>query len=693
MAGYTGLLHDFGKYSADFQDRIRGAKKRAPHSGYGAAAASSLGMDPVAFAVAGHHAGIPNRVGLKGILEEWRGPALSLCQIAKEDCTALGSLLERRPAPRRLQNFDLFTRILFSVLVDADRLDSAGRTMGSASLEAGRRLRLLLRHVEALPKHDLPSNVTEARNRVLRDCLRAAEGEHRLLSLSVPTGGGKTLAAMAFALRRAALQPESYRRIIVVIPYLSIIEQNASIYETIFGSEAVLEHHSGVPVEMRRGGERFRPSSDDGENYKAPAERADTENWSAPLIVTTSLRFFESLFSNHPSDLRRAHNITRSIVILDEVQVIPPRLLSPLLGMIRELADDWGCSFVFSTATQPGFERNESSRAACVTNRDDPRWAPGTVREIIANAGGLYRELRRVTIDWRIDKPVDWPAVADWIAAEPQALCVVNTRAHARELYRLLQDRMGAVPGLFHLSTRMCAQHRLDRIGEIKRHLDRAAPCLVVSTQLIEAGVDIDFPAVFRAIGPLDAIIQAAGRADRNGRASSLMGIPAGRVVVFVPEDGSMPGDAYELAAALTLALARERNIQTDDPRSLRDFYNRLYGEQELGQELNEMRLKLQFATLAEEFEWIADRTQDVFVPYGEGAQYVEELTCTKVLTRDLRRKLQRFAIGLRPAEFVKGRRSLIRVGKEDIWVVSTAAYSEDLGFEIDGGNEMTLII
>jgi CRISPR-associated endonuclease/helicase Cas3 len=216
---------------------------------------------------------------------------------------------------------------------------------------------------------------------------------------------------------------------------------------------------------------------------------------------------------------------------------------------------------------------------------------------------------------------------------------------------------------------------------------------VVVSTQLIEAGVDIDFPAVYRAIGPLDAIIQVAGRADRNGRASSLAGGPAGRVIVFVPEDNRMPGSAYELATGFTIALARDRNIQADDTDSLRDYYDRLYGEQQLGYELSDMRSKLQFATLAEQFEWISDRTRDVFVSYGEGARHVDDLMRMKVLTRELRRKLQRFTVGLQPAEFLAGRRSLIRVGDaEDLWVVSTSAYSVDMGFDV-GGNDAPLIV
>jgi len=351
-----------------------------------------------------------------------------------------------------------------------------------------------------------------ARAAVLRDCLAAAEnGGGPIFSLSVPTGGGKTLAAMAFALKRAMMNPGQFRRIIVVIPYLAIIEQNAQIYKDLFGEDVVLEHHSGTLWVKPGDRSHFVPGGGGEESYEGSRRLEETQNWDSPLIVTTSVRFFESLFSNHPSDLRRIHNIARSIVILDEVQVLPRRLLAPLQEMIRELGENWGCAFVLSTATKPGLERRTSGGR-------DSRWATGTVEEIIQTPEALYRELKRVGIEWRIEEPVGWDEVAEWMMAHKQCLTVVNTRGHASVLYDELAGMAeGAGVAPIHLSTRMCAAHRLEIIAAIRGKLRRGEPCHVVSTQLIEAGVDLDFPVAFRALAPLDSIVQAAGRADREG--------------------------------------------------------------------------------------------------------------------------------------------------------------------------------
>jgi CRISPR-associated endonuclease/helicase Cas3 len=299
---------------------------------------------------------------------------------------------------------------------------------------------------------------------------------------------------MALALKRAALVPDQYSRVIVVIPYLSIIEQNAEVYAGVFGEDAVLEHHSGSFARMiGRDRDHMAPVAEQEDEYQR-RRRPETENWDAPLVVTTSVRFFESLFSNHPSDLRRVHNIARSIVILDEVQVLPRGLLAPLLGVMEELCRNWECSFILSTATQPAFEKKDPS------NVKDQRWQQGTVREVVRSPASLHARLRRVEIDWRIRVPIEWPVVASWLLDHDQAVCVVNLREHAATLF----DRVAAQrshEGLFHLSTRMCAAHRLKVIAEIRQRLKSGLPCRVISTQLIEAGVDLDFPVAFRALG------------------------------------------------------------------------------------------------------------------------------------------------------------------------------------------------
>lgn len=324
-------------------------------------------------------------------------------------------------------------------MVDADRLDSAGRQPNSTDLCAGLRLEALLKHIGSLSGRSGNQVVSQMRTRILNDCLSASTGSDSLMSLSVPTGGGKTLAAMAFALKRAEIFPDKFRRIIVVIPYLSIIEQNARVYTEIFGTDALLEHHSGsvsklvgLPDSLD---DYYVPAPEGGsvddKSFQESGQRLETENWDAPIVITTSVRFFESLFSNRPSDLRRVHNIARSIVILDEVQTLPRRLLGPLLSMMKELSDDWGTNFVFSTATRPAFERSVESPA----DKSDLRWPAGTLTEIIQKPEEIRNALKRVEITWEIDSPLDWNQVADRMMSVPQSLAIVNVRDHAYRLY------------------------------------------------------------------------------------------------------------------------------------------------------------------------------------------------------------------------------------------------------------------
>lgn len=688
LAEWCGLLHDYGKYTDCFQQMIRVGKGRCPHAIHGAALAfGGSASDPiglraphVGFAIAGHHAGIPDREQLRDRANDSRSEALGLLDRASIDQPRIDELF-RSPAPaleKMGANFDLVTRMLCSCLVDADRLDTASRPDIQAPLHAANRLEALLEHIGRLTEKAGSGPVKTARREVLENCLAAAAWPERVLSLSVPTGGGKTLSAMAFALRRAALHREQYRRVIVVIPYLSIIEQNAEVYAHVFGTDAILEHHSGSFARLTaQDNEHFKPQSESEDGYQQPGRRPETENWDAPLIVTTSVRFFESLFSNHPSDLRRVHNVARSIVILDEVQVLPRHLLAPLLGIIGELSKDWGCSFVLSTATKPAFEKAEGASTR------DMRWMRGTVREIVRSPTDLHTRLRRVELDWRIERPVDWPEVSEWVLEHHQALCVVNLREHAAKLFdQLSGDEPGA---LFHLSTRMCAAHRLDAIAKIRKRLKAGLPCRVISTQLIEAGVDLDFPIAFRALGPLDSIVQVAGRADREGRITDSLGRPGGRMIVFKPLDHRKPPNEYEHATDITEALAAGRSIQPDDLSAMAAFFERYYGEADLGARFQEWRRASRFASIADEFEMISSRTQDVFVPYGDGKAAIDELYRAGQLNADLRRRLQRYTVGLHPWEFQESRKAVLAELRRDsgIWIAADSAYDCEKGLLI----------
>lgn len=692
LADRCGLLHDFGKYTECFQEMITTGKGRCPHAIHGAAIAwNALSSPHIAAAIAGHHAGIPDLGVCKDKITKAWADAESLKDRAMEDSAAISTLLhERAPSIEKIgpNKFDLLTRMLLSCLVDADRLDTAGRSVLQTPLNAAHRLQILLDHIGQLGQQQ--GTVNAARREVLSDCLRAASFPEQILSLSVPTGGGKTLSAMAFALQRAALLPERYRRIIVVIPYLSIIEQNAEVYKKIFGANSVLEHHSGSFLKLRSDAENqhFLIQTDESETYEKLSQRAETENWDAPLIVTTSVRFFESLFSNHPSDVRRIHNIARSIVILDEVQVLPRSLLAPLLGMIEELAEDWGCSFVLSTATKPAFER------PLVHESGDRRWAAGKVREIVQAPADLHRRLQRVTIDWRIKQPVDWPEVAGWMLENQQALCVVNVREHASALYQELARRTEARNTLFHLSTRMCPAHRLKVIAEIRQRLSTDRPCLVVSTQLIEAGVDLDFPIAFRALGPLDSIVQVAGRADREGKLTATLGSPGGRLVVFKPINHRTPPNEYKNATDLTESLARTQNIQPSDLDAMTRFFDDYYTSADTGSKFVDMRAQCQFKTLAQQFEMISSRTQDVYVPFGEGKKLIDALHRVGQLTPDLRRALHRFTVGLYPWELLNAKMAIYRLRPDsEVWVAADTAYNSEVGLQLEGSESEKFLI
>jgi CRISPR-associated endonuclease/helicase Cas3 len=585
MAASAGMLHDLGKYTDCFQKMLDGVGRGCPHSIYGAlasyedaAGSPKKSAYPVVATIAAHHAGLKDRAGLLQELLDPEEHARARAQLeellpkAIADQPAIVEALQPASIGKRPANKgDLFIRMLLSCLVDADRLDTAHREWAPASLDATVRLAQLAQYVRELEARAAGraycnSAVAQARSEVQEACRSAALGDPRLLSLSVPTGGGKTLASMRFALERAAARPDEYRRIIVVIPYLSIIEQNAEVYSRVFGKDAVLEHHSGAAYKLaavNARGEKipyFLPQDEqERDDANLAVRRQETENWDAPIIVTTSVRFFESLFSNHPSDLRRVHNIARSIIVLDEVQTLPRKLLAPLLGNFRELTEDWGCTVLMATATQPAFE-------ARTAKQESYAWPASTVHETISDPRALHRALQRVQIEWRLKEPTQWADLAQEMLTHRQALCVVNTRQHAGLLYAALQQ---AVTGpeqreaIFHLSTRMCAQHRLDVLAKIRRRLDADLPCILVSTQLIECGVDVDFPIAYRTLGPLDAIIQVAGRVDREGKLTHAMGSPAGRLIVFQSEDGKTPPHDYLEATRVTESLARDANERT----------------------------------------------------------------------------------------------------------------------------------
>ena len=514
------------------------------------------------------------------------------------------------------------------------------------SLDAAGRLQRVLSHIRERAATCQEPRIAEVRDNVLNACLDAAERKPGLFSLTVPTGGGKTLSGLAFALKHAA--SHGLRRVIYVAPYLSILDQNARVVREALGIEgddaAVFEHHSLA-----------EPPGDEDMNETARAAAARrAENWDAPVVLTTSVQFFESLFSNKPGRCRKLHNIARSVVLLDECQTLPPELVAPTCSMLGQLTSQLGCTIVLCTATQPAFDHPELK----------PEERLGA-EEITTPELDLFARLSRVRVAWpkREEAPHTWPALARRMREQKAALCVVNTKRAARDLFAALKDKGNA----FHLSTSMCPAHRLAVLDEVRRRLEVGEPCYLISTQLIEAGVDVDFPLVMRELAPLEAIIQAAGRCNREGRLNGTDGSPGGRVVVFrsaaavVEPAKYYPPDRWYKAGRCVLEtsfLNAGREPRIDAPEDMREYFERLYRSGDLdGPKIQAARGRYEFDTVARSYRLIDDDGESVVVATWEEKKDEVAALLAAVLRKPTRanfRKLARFQVNMRRHELMK---------------------------------------
>ncbi|WP_437556208.1 CRISPR-associated helicase Cas3' [Acidithiobacillus sulfuriphilus] len=654
----AGRWHDLGKYRPRFQRYIRlasgfeadahikGEAGKAPHSTAGAVLATdrfgSAGR-VLAYLIAGHHAGLADWFGA---LEVRLGNADSrdelneaLAENPPAELLDVGGFKpDLRAIPGGKSGFSLWVRMLFSALVDADFLDTerymdpdkfAWRNQWPALSDLAH---LFDAHMAKLAAAAPSTPVNALRADILRQCREKAAAAPGLFSLTVPTGGGKTLSGMAFALEHA--RAHGKRRVIHVIPYTSIIEQTADIFRSIFG-EAVIEHHSNAESDPER------------ENH---ASRLACENWDAPIIVTTNVQFFESLFAARTSRCRKLHNIVDSVVILDEAQLLTPEFLQPILDVLNLLTRHYGVSVVLSTATQPAL----STRAYF-----DPRQnlrGLNDVREIIDDPDTLYAQLERVTVrpppDWH--QPTDWPALAAELAQRESVLAIVNTRKDAGALWQLMPE------GTLHLSALMCGAHRSQVIQDIKARLKADRPTRVISTQLVEAGVDVDFPVVYRALAGLDSIVQAAGRCNREGKLAG-----KGEVVVFIPPKPAPPGLLRKGENACRSVL----HGVADHPLSrtrFAQYFERLYHACELdkkgicddlcmaGNTLDGFELAVNFRTAAENFKLIEDEDSAPIIVRYLGKDGLDDSIgkWLNTLRKDgpnrwLMRKLQRYTVNL----------------------------------------------
>ena len=650
FAEYAGLLHDLGKFQEAFQKYIRNASgfekenahledvestklRKIPHSTAGAKYAVER-LNPffghlLAYLIAGHHAGLADwydKGSLKSRLQQADDElAASLSGFVESSLPEDFFLLSDDDLKRdffafwkdgaKLEELHIWLRFLFSCLVDADFLDTEAFMNGYADADtaqaAGLRPKFpgldeLHRRYEQYmsqlhEKSDKDSFLNQERHAILQQCFSAAETDRTLFSLTVPTGGGKTLASLGFALKHALKFGK--KRIIYAIPFTSIIEQNANVFRKALGNDVVLEHHSNLEVK---------------EDKETAKTRLATENWDAPLVVTTNVQLFESLFAAKTSRCRKIHNIADSVVILDEAQQLPRDFQKPITDMMRVLARDYGVTFVLCTATQPELGKNID-----VFGRTILEGLPD-VCEIVADKIALSEKLRRVRIKMPLPngEMQSWQEIADEIAVRPCVLAVVNTRKHAQKLFAALPSN-----GIkLHLSANMCATHRSEVIALVRRYLAlyRAGslhkPLWLVSTQLIEAGVDLDFPCVYRAMAGLDSIAQAAGRCNREGKLSF------GEVVVFRAEEGA-PNGSLKQGQDITEEMLKAGLLGDPlSPSAFAEYFRRFNGKGDVDkhdiarlltvESSNENPLAIKFRTAAERFRLIDNQGEALIVPF-----------------------------------------------------------------------------
>ncbi|MEW5871257.1 MAG: CRISPR-associated helicase Cas3' [Chloroflexota bacterium] len=650
LAQLAGYLHDIGKYSQLFQERLRGSKRTVDHATAGAREVIRLFPgNPLAellsYCIAGHHSGLPDY----GDPTDLPGASTLLARREKkplEDYSAYrteivpGALalpgLPLKPSPGHAGfTVSFLTRMIYSTLVDADWMETETYMEGGPKPRGDHApLGVLLERFNAYLKRfeGLPGAVNQKRSETLQACVAAAGAKPGLFTLTVPTGGGKTLASLAFALNHAV--QHGMKRIIYVIPFTTIIEQNAAIFKEALGEENVLEHHSNFDWEGLK--QREIPANTDDETNQVFAKlKLASENWDVPVVVTTNVQFFESLFANKKSRARKVHNLAKSVIIFDEAQMLPREYLKPCMLAVWELTQNYSASAVFCTATQPILKSF---------------FPDSEISELAPKPQELFDFYRRVEIH-ASGKLTD-AELAQRLNGHTQVLCVVNTRRHAKGLFDLLEEE-----GRFHLSTLMCPVHRQETLHTIRQRLQGKVVCRVVSTQVIEAGVDVDFPAGYRALAGLDSIVQAAGRVNRERRN------PSGEVVVFEPETDlikRVPAFIAQTSRAGESVLRDYANDPTSeeairayfrlldslqDPKRSTDVKNILaYLDKENG--------KFEFAKAGENFRLIESPTVGVIVPYDENARDLLERLRYSAYPARLLRLLQRYTVSIYEREF-----------------------------------------
>lgn len=659
-----GLAHDIGKYSDEFQLRLRGGKK-VDHATAGAIECFKIKAAFEAVCVIGHHSGLPN-VGHKDAdtteSQTFFGRKLRAEQGGipdyRKNWNGHIALPQDyfRPSGRGFATA-FYIRMLYSCLVDADYIDTETFMNGDAGRGNYEPLSALCDKLTAyISKWNNPTREIDIlRQKILNSCIEKASAPRGIFSLTVPTGGGKTVASMAFALNHAAAN--SMKRIIYVIPYTSIIEQNAKVFRDILGQENVVEHHSSVSYELSE-------NADELEYRSALA----TENWDAPVIVTTAVQFFESLYANRSSKCRKLHNIANSVIIFDEAQMIPSNNLRPCVAAIAELVRAYNATAVLCTATQPAIDEMllEYSKKESVV-------------ELCPDVDGMFEKFRRTSFEKEGRLTTD--ELVSRLESQQQVLCIVNTRKFAQEVYEALPSE-----GRFHLSTLMCPVHRKQKLDEIRERLKSGKTCRVVSTSLIEAGVDVDFPRVFREMAGLDSILQAAGRCNREGKRSAESSI----VTVFESENKVNKLIAVNRdAAEETVRDWTQPNTTSTIERYFKAYRDFLRNDDKSGvmtaSEKGISGCGLPFEWIAKEFKLIDQNTFTVYISVGEGKELISRLR-ERERSRELYRKAGMYSVSIYENHF----NALINAGAAEPFgddaaiLTDLSLYSDEKGLATD---------
>jgi len=698
----AGLWHDLGKFAPEWQTYLK--SKSDPHNDDAcgkvdhstAGAQHSVKAHPLfghllGYGIAAHHCGLLDVQTNGNSCQEMRLQKQDIPKVNNAPAAIIQRnvpefppfLMEIMRTDRNPFSAAFYARFLYSCLVDADFLATEGFMNHRGANIRNQIPRDALAQIQQLLTNRITAFGTPAENdtvnkqraKVVRDCEHAAELKPGLFTLTVPTGGGKTLSSLHFALKHALKHGQ--QRIIYVVPFTSIIEQNAEVIREIVASlqtknfTPLVEHHASLSPEK-----------------ETEQSRLATENWDAPIIITTAVQFFESLFAAKTSRNRKLHNIANAVVILDEAQSLPVNYLSPCLRGLQELTDYYNTTAVLCTATQPAINYNEAELSIGLKN----------CREIIQDPKSLFDALKRVEIS-NIGKQTD-AALSERILQSAQALCIVNRRQHAQNLFRQLPESSDR----YHLSALMCPEHRSQILATIRERLNKGQPVRLISTQLIEAGVDVDFPAVYRALAGLDSIAQAAGRCNRNGKQSQ-----PGQTYIFRPEDQKAETFVRETSQVASQIIDLYDDILS--PEAIHHYFDLYYYRQKPRWDekgiLDEFRFdgkikhcpfRFNFRTAAENFKLIENWQTTVLIPFDEKArELIKELRNESIpLHRNLLRSLQRYTVQITPRLFNENATAFesLRDGEFYSLISPELNYSNEFGLILDEGhsNSQSLI-